>query len=136
MRPYMSSAFLMRVSYAYRFHRFLQAEAGLDAIFGAGVIGQQTDAPQFVRKICRSQRLGGPQGAWHVRIGGPGTPRDFERARFFYHLAAGQSHSYVQCNVGLLYRRGDGLPVIRKKPCGCSRRLRIDRRGKRGEIPL
>jgi hypothetical protein len=31
----MSPASLLRLSYAYRFHRNLQAEAGLDALFGA-----------------------------------------------------------------------------------------------------
>jgi hypothetical protein len=39
-RAYMSSSFLLRVNYAYRFHRNLQAELGLDALFGAAGVNK------------------------------------------------------------------------------------------------
>ena len=44
MRPFMSSAFLFRVNYAYRFHRFLQAETGIDAISGAAGVNRVEDS--------------------------------------------------------------------------------------------
>ena len=40
LRPYMSSAFLLRLNYAYRFHRNLQAEVGMDALFGAAGVNK------------------------------------------------------------------------------------------------
>lgn len=40
LRPHMSSSFLLRVNYAYRFHRNLQAEAGLDSLFGAAGVNK------------------------------------------------------------------------------------------------
>ena len=35
LRPFMSPSFLLRLNYAYRFHRNLQVESGLDSYFGA-----------------------------------------------------------------------------------------------------
>ena len=35
LRPYMSSSFLLRLGYGYRLHRNLQADFGLEGVFGA-----------------------------------------------------------------------------------------------------
>jgi hypothetical protein len=39
-RAYMSSSFLLRMNYAYRFHRNLQADVGLDTLFGAAGVNK------------------------------------------------------------------------------------------------
>jgi hypothetical protein len=55
LRSNMSSAFLLRTSYAWRFHRFFQAETGLDASFGSAGIDRREHSAVGNIKITDSE---------------------------------------------------------------------------------
>ena len=40
---------------------------------------------------------------------GDGVPQDYERASYYYALAAGRGHAEAQCELGFLCSQGDGV---------------------------